>query len=79
MKVSIHLHTILQTQTPNGMVRRVDLVLREGSTVADVLMILGVPMEADSLLIAVNGRVADIDHLLINNDEVNIMPAISGG
>jgi len=79
MKVSVHLHTILQLQSPDGVIRQVDLDLLQGSTVSDVLTTLGVTLDIDSLLIAVNGRVADGDQLLNHNDKINLMPAISGG
>lgn len=79
MKVSVHLHTILQLQSPDGVIRQVDLDILEGSTVSDVLTTLGVTIDIDSLLIAVNGRVADADQSLNHNDKINLMPAISGG
>ncbi len=38
-----------------------------------------ITMPLDSLLLAVNGRVADVDQVLKEGDQVNVMPAISGG
>jgi hypothetical protein len=36
-------------------------------------------MNPESMLLVVNGRIAKIDQQLNEGDEVNLMPAISGG
>lgn len=79
MIVTVHLHTILQRQTPDGIVDRLEVALPQGSTLADLLRQVGVEMNPDALLLAVNGRVADLDALLFEGDRINLMPAISGG
>lgn len=79
MIVTVHLHTILQRQTPDGIVDRLEVALPQGSTLADLLRQVGVEMNPDALLLAVNGRVADLDALLSQGDRINLMPAISGG
>ena len=79
MNISVHLHTILQRQTPEGPVGRVDVCLPEGSTVADLLEHLEVALEPDALLLVVNGRMAELEQTLHEGDQVNLMPAISGG
>jgi sulfur carrier protein ThiS len=50
-----------------------------GSRVADLLSALAIFLPEEAILLAVNGRVADIQTLLQEGDQVNIMPAISGG
>lgn len=75
----MHLHTILQRETPQGLINRIDVCLPVGSTLGDLLKNLEITQNPDSLLLAVNGRVADIDQILNPGDQVNLMPAISGG
>jgi sulfur carrier protein ThiS len=79
MIVTVHLHTILQRQTPDGIIDRLEVTLSQGSTLADLLQQIGVDMNPDALLLAVNGRVADLDESLSEGDRINLMPAISGG
>ncbi len=79
MRVVVHLHTILQRQTPEGLVRRLEVDLPGGSRVADLLYSMEIALPLDALLLAVNGRVADPEQVLEEGDQVNIMPAISGG
>jgi sulfur carrier protein ThiS len=79
VKVTVHLHTILQRQTPEGLVRLVEIELPQGGRVIDILSSLAISMPPETLILAVNGRVVDIDQLLVEGDQVNIMPAISGG
>lgn len=49
------------------------------STIADLIDQLGITLSPDALLIAVNGRVAELQQELANGDQINFMPAISGG
>ena len=79
MIVIAHLHTILQRQTPDGLVRRLEVDLPGGSRVADLLLYLEIALPLDALLLAVNGRIGDPEQILEEGDQVNIMPAISGG
>ena len=79
MRVTAHLHTILQRQTPDGLVDRLEVDLPGNHRVADLLAKLEISLPEDALLLAVNGRVADIEQVLQDGDQVNIMPAISGG
>jgi len=57
----------------------VELELPQGGCVGDVLLSLEITMPPETLILAVNGRVADIDQPLAEGDQVNLMPAISGG
>ncbi len=79
MIVTVHLHTILQQQTPAGPLDRLEVTLPPGSSLADLLQQLKVGLEPESLLLAVNGRVAEPGLPLSHGDRVNLMPAISGG
>ena len=79
MRVTVHLHTILQRQTPDGLIRRLEVSLPDGSRVDDLLSAMEITMPLDSLLLAVNSRVAEVEQVLEDGDQVNIMPAISGG
>jgi len=77
--VTVHLHTILQRQTPDGVIGQLTVELPAGCTVAELLQRLEVPLDPDALLLVVNGRVVEPDHTLAQHDKVNLMPAISGG
>jgi len=79
VRVIAHLHTILQRQTPEGLARRLEVDLPGGSRVGDLLLSLEITLPLEALLLAVNGRVADPEQILNEGDQVNIMPAISGG
>ncbi len=79
MKLIVHLHTILQKETPQGLANRIEVTIPDESTLGDLLNILEISNNPDSLLLAVNGRVADINQTLKSGDQVNLMPAISGG
>ena len=79
MKIEVHLHTILQQQTSGGAIDKILVNLPTGSTVSDLLSNLNIKLSPKSLLLAVNGRVADEDQVLVNKDIVHLMPAISGG
>lgn len=79
MQVSVYLHTILQRQTPQGVVRQLKVTLPPGSTLLDLLGALNVELDPDQLMLVVNGVMADEHTLLSDGDRVNLMPAISGG
>ncbi len=79
MIVTVHLHTILQRRTADGVEREVTVTLPPGSRVSDLLEELAVSLAPSALLFLVNGRVAAIDHPLSDGDEVHLIPAISGG
>ena len=79
LTITVHLHTTLQRPTPRGPLRRLDLALPPGSTLADVLDRLSLPRRDDSLLLVINGRQADAEQVLQDSDEVHLIPALSGG
>jgi sulfur carrier protein ThiS len=79
MNVTVHLHTVLQRQTPEGLVRQLELSLPADSTINDLIAQLEIDFPLDSLLLVVNGRLVEEKYVLKEGDKVNLMPAISGG
>lgn len=79
MQITVHLHTILQRQTPEGIINRIEIDIPEGSTLADLIDSLEIQLSVDNMLLAVNHRTAEVDQVLKEGDVVNLMPAISGG
>lgn len=79
MNVTVHLHTILQRQTPEGLVGRLAVSLPENTTLGGLLDSLEIELEPEHLLLVVNGRTARLRRVLRDGDQVNLMPAISGG
>ena len=79
MIVIVHLHTVLQRQTPEGVVSKLKVSLAPESTMHDLLDHLEIDYPIDSMLLVLNGRLVEADHKLQDADQVNLMPAISGG
>lgn len=79
MIITVYLHTILQRQTPEGLINRVEVKIPPGSMVVDLLKALKVDIDINSVLLVVNGRSAELTQLLNDGDRVNLIPAISGG
>lgn len=79
MHISVYLHTILQRQTPGGMVRQLEVDMPPGSNLLDLLAELNIELGPDHIMLVVNGVMADEHTVLSDGDRVNLMPAISGG
>lgn len=79
MQVIVHLHSILQRQTPDGLIRRLDVEMPEGSTIQALVDHLEIEVDPEHLLLALNGRLANFDQVLSDGDVVHIMVPISGG
>ena len=79
MHVEVHLHTLLQRQTPEGLARRVDVELLDGSSLLNLLSSLQIEIAPEHLLFVVNGRIADVERELQDGDVVHLIPALSGG
>jgi len=79
LKVTVLLHSILQIETPEGMINRLEVDLPPGSTIESLLHQLQIKLSPEHLLLARNGRVVDVDQPLQEGDLVNLMPAMSGG
>ena len=79
MIVSVHLHSTLQRQTSQGLLRQMQVELPEGSSLAELMRRMEIIADPDDLLLVVNGRVAETNQVIFDNDEVHFIPAISGG
>jgi sulfur carrier protein ThiS len=79
VKVTVHLHTILQHQTPDALLSQLEVEIASGCSLADLVHYLEVDLDPEHLLLAINGRVASMEQTLQDGDQVNLMPAISGG
>ena len=79
MVVRVHLHTTLQRQTAEGVLRQLDMTLPPVSTLADLLGALAIESDQEATLLVINGRTADPEQTLKDGDEVHLIPAISGG
>ena len=77
MVVTVHLHTILQRQTPDGMQRQLDVTLLSGSKVEDLAYDLGLGLPVDAILWKVNGRRVTPDRILREGDQVHLIAASS--
>jgi molybdopterin converting factor small subunit len=79
MKITVHLHTILQIDTPEGQRRRIEMEVPKDTTIGDVYTALGLTLGVEHLLLMVNGKLVELDQPLISGDEVHFIPAMSGG
>jgi molybdopterin converting factor small subunit len=77
--VTVRLHTTLRRAGPDGMLDRLTLELAPGATVQAVLDVLGIVLQEDVVLVVVNNRTACAETPLADDDEVRLIPAISGG
>lgn len=79
MTVEVELFANLAAYLPPHSTRgRASLGVPEGSTVGDVLRVLGIP-EAMPRIVLVNGHEADADHRLTGGDALAIFPPLAGG
>jgi sulfur carrier protein ThiS len=79
MLVTVYLHTVLQRQTPAGLIRQLEVSLPPGSDLLDLLRQLEIEFDPEQIMLVVNGIMADEHTSLNEGDRVNLMPAISGG
>jgi molybdopterin converting factor small subunit len=77
--VFVHLHTTLQIETPEGLVRNLSIEIDDGARLIDLVDILGIEADEAHTLFVVQGQIADLDHRLAEGDVVHFIPAISGG
>lgn len=78
MVVTIHFHTVLQQQ-PAGRLDRLEVALPEGSPLSGLVERIGIVFPLDALILVVNGRLAALDQILEDRDQVHLIPAIIGG
>ncbi len=79
MHLTIHLHTVYQIQSAGGPIGRLELDLPAGSTLGDLLAQLQIKPEPDTVLLVINGKLAELENSLAEGDLVDVIPAISGG
>jgi len=75
MVVTVHLHTILQRQTPDGRQRQLDVTLLSGSRLGDLVHDLGLNLPPDAIVWKVNGLDETPDCILQDGDQVHLIPA----
>ena len=79
MIVNLHLHTLLQRPSPNGLIRQLEVELPPGATLQDLLKREGIVVDDENFLLVVNNRNVEPDQVLNDGDDVDLIPAISGG
>jgi molybdopterin converting factor small subunit len=79
MKIEVQLHTVLQRQTSQGLLRQTTLEMPSGSTLLDVLRLLEIKLAPEHLLLVVDGKLVDENYLLRDGEKVSLIPAMSGG
>ena len=79
MVVNLHLHTLLQRPSPNGLIRQLEVELPPGATLQELLTRQGIIVDSENFLLVVNSRNVEPDQVLNDGDDVDLIPAISGG
>ena len=79
MIVNLHLHTVLQRPSPNGLIRQLEVELPHGATLQELLTRQGIIVDSENFLLVVNSRNVEPDQVLNDGDDVDLIPAISGG
>ncbi len=76
MKIELHLYATLRQYEPEG--HQGVLEIEDGTTVEDLLVTMGVPLE-QAKLVYVNGRRVNLDYTFKDGDRVGIFPPVAGG
>ncbi len=79
MKITVHLHTVLQQNTSQGPRSKLEMDVSPGTTLGDLYSSLGLTMGVEHLLLMVNGKLVDLEQPLAGGDDVHFIPAMSGG
>ena len=79
MIVNVHLHTLLQRPSPTGLIRELEVELPAGATLEELLTREGIVVDDENYLLVVNNRNVERDQVLNDGDDVDLIPAISGG
>jgi sulfur carrier protein ThiS len=79
MVVTVRLHTILRRETPEGVIDRLSVELPANSTIQSLVDQLEIKLQGEAILLVVNGKIVKEDHVLTHEDEVRLIPAVSGG
>jgi sulfur carrier protein ThiS len=73
------LHSTLVKYSADGKTRKIKLDLPLRSTLGDLIDSLAIDQSEQPILLAVNGKVVDTDHILEDQDSIHLMMPISGG
>ena len=77
--VEVYLHTILQRHTAKGLQKQLRVTLPAGSRMVDLIQSLHIELDPEHMLLVLNGKVVELEHVLKDGDKINLMPALSGG
>jgi sulfur-carrier protein len=79
MNVEVALYATLSKYLPQGAEQRKAVITaREGATVREIMLRLGIPQEHPNILL-VNGKQANPDTVLQDGETVAIFPPLAGG
>ena len=79
MKIEVHFHTTLQPRTLQGWQRETSVELPPGSRLLDLLQALQLELDPEQVLLVVDSKLVDVDHILADGERVSLIPAMSGG
>jgi len=77
--VQVYLLSTLVKYSADGKSRKISVEVPVNSTLGDLINSLGIDQTEEQLLLAVNGKVAETDHILKDRDSVHLMMPLSGG
>jgi molybdopterin converting factor small subunit len=75
--VTLHMH--LQRVTAEGRTSQIEVKLADDASLQDLVDLMGIPYESEAIVLVVNRQVVEISQRLKSGDEVDLIPAISGG
>jgi sulfur-carrier protein len=79
MNVEVALYATLSKHLPPGSGQRKALITaREGATVREIMLQLGIPQEHPNVLL-VNGKQANPDTILKDGETLAVFPPLAGG
>lgn len=69
----------LQRVTAEGRTSQIEVKLADDASLQDLVDLMGIPYESEAIVLVVNRQVVEISQRLKSGDEVDLIPAISGG
>jgi sulfur carrier protein ThiS len=79
LTIRVALHTVLEQYSPALNRGAFALTVARGSTIRGVLKRLGIKAPVESLILVINHHVVEPGTTLSDGDQLDIIPAISGG
>jgi len=79
VQITVHLHSKLIVETPEGKKRRLEIEIAENSRVKDLVSLLELTIEPRLLLVGINDQPAGIESRLEDGDRVHLILPVSGG